>query len=70
MRTHHLYYPLIGQHVLITHTQTKNPNGEQVFGKLVEVIENQGRYTIAVSDGHKMKFIDTGNVTECRTMKE
>lgn len=65
-----IYKPLLGQQVVIRHTQTKNPNGEQIAGKLVEILYNDNRRTLVLSDGHTLKFVNVENVISCLTLKE
>ena len=60
--------PYIGKEVSVTHCQTKNPKGETVKGKLVEVLTNDGIDTLIISDGHDLKWIVVENVIEFRTL--
>ena len=62
------YRPYIGREVSVTHSQTKNPKGETVNGKLVEVLTNDGIDTLIISDGHDLKWIVAENVIEFRTL--
>ena len=60
--------PYIGREVSVTHSQTKNPKGEAVSGKLVEVLTNDGIDTLIISDGHDLKWIVVENIIEFRTL--
>lgn len=62
------YRLYIGREVSITHSQTKNPKGENVCGRLVEVLTNDGVDTLIISDGHDLKWIVAENVIEFRTL--
>ena len=62
------YRPYIGREVSVAHSQTKNPKGETVSGKLVEVLTNDGIDTLIISDGHDLKWIVAENVIEFRTL--
>ena len=62
------YRLYIGREVSVTHSQIKNPKGEAVIGKLVEVLTNDGIDTLIISDGHDLKWIVAENVIEFRTL--
>lgn len=62
------FKPYIGREVSVAHSQTKNPKGEAVNGKLVEVLTNDGIDTLIISDGHDLKWIVAENVIEFRTL--
>ena len=62
------YKPYIGRKVSVAHSQTKNPKGETVVGRLVEVLTNDGIDTLIISDGHDLKWIVAENVIEFRTL--
>lgn len=60
--------PYIGREVSITHSQTKNPKGETVVGRLVEVLTNHWTNTLIISNERDLKWIAAENVIEFRTL--
>ena len=62
------YRPYIGREVSVTHSQTKNPKGETVVGRLVEVLTNHWTNTLIISNERDLKWIVAENVIEFRTL--